>query len=144
MDTQRKRAQQPEAIAEWSQDYNAFKIQWGILDEDTWNFDECGMRSGIAKSQFIFTQMGHSVFIPQGNNRELVSLVETISGARVVIPPMIIVGAKTILEGWCEELPDGYLLNTTESGYSNDVTCLDYIKHFHNYAEDARRMKVQR
>jgi hypothetical protein len=89
------------------------------------------MRIGIAKSQFIFTQMGRSVFMPQGNNRELVSLVETISGARVVIPPMIIVGAKTILEGWCEELPDGYLLNTTESGYSNDVTCLDYIKHFH-------------
>jgi hypothetical protein len=53
MDIQQKRAQQPEAIAEWSQDYNAFKIQWGILDEDTWNFDVAASASSCYLCTFI-------------------------------------------------------------------------------------------
>lgn len=71
-----------------------------------------------------------TIFIPYLNNREQVSLVEAISASGVAIAPMIIVKAATILEGWIMDLPDDYLMHKSETGYSNNETSLDWIKHF--------------
>ncbi|KAF2812589.1 uncharacterized protein BDZ99DRAFT_359032, partial [Mytilinidion resinicola] len=43
MDIQRKQAQQPARIAEWYAGLYAWRGEWGILDEDIWNFDESGV-----------------------------------------------------------------------------------------------------
>jgi hypothetical protein len=69
--------------------------------------------------------------MPYRNNRELITLVEAISGSGDYILPMVIIIAKTILKKWYNQLLAGYLIHTIESGYSTDVTCLDYIKHFY-------------
>jgi len=45
--------------------------------------------------------------MPYGNNRELITLVEAISGSSDYIPLMVIIAAKTILEKWCDQLLAG-------------------------------------
>ena len=72
------------------------------MDDDVWNFNESGVRIGIAKNQYVFTQNGRQVFMPHRNNRELITLVEAISSSNNYIPPMVIIAAKTILEKWCD------------------------------------------
>jgi len=74
--------------------------------------------------------------MPYGNNRELITLVEAISGSGNYIPLIVIITAKTMLEKWCDWLPASYLIYTTESGYSTDITCLNYIKHFYKITKN--------
>ena len=40
--------------------------------------------------------------MPHRNNRELITLVEAISGSGNYIPPIVIIAAKTILKKWCD------------------------------------------
>jgi hypothetical protein len=39
--------------------------------------------------------------MPYGNNRELITLIEAISGSSDYILPIVIITAKTILKKWC-------------------------------------------
>ena len=124
IDIQHKRAQEPDVIQSWFDKLSAFIAEFRILVEDIWNFDECGIRIGVANNQYAWTQNGHTTFIPHTNNREQIILVEAVSAGRDVITPMIIIAVKTILESWCIDLPDGYYLNVSENGYSTDVTSM--------------------
>lgn len=140
----RKLAQQPAVISEWFTKFEHVLAKLGIHTDDIFNMDECGIRIGIAKNQYVYTTNGGEVFKPHSNNRELVTLVETISAQGYAIEPMIVVKASTIIEKWCGDLPDDYLLNTSDTGYSNDQLCFDYIQHFHkrtaNRAKGAWRL----
>ncbi|KAF2184555.1 CENP-B protein [Zopfia rhizophila CBS 207.26] len=130
MEVSRNLAQQPEAIQRWFEKLLAKIQELGILHEDMWNMDETGCRIGVAKNQYVYTRHGKQIFIPHSNNRELISLVECCSANGDIIEPMIIIKASTILEKWVIDLPDDYLINVSDSGYSNDETSLDWIKHF--------------
>ncbi|KAF2177060.1 DDE-domain-containing protein, partial [Zopfia rhizophila CBS 207.26] len=130
MELARKLAQQPEAILQWFEKLCAIIQRLGILAEDMWNMDETGCRIGVAKNQYVYTKHGKTVFIPHSNNRELMTLVEACSANGEIIDPMIIIKASTILERWVMDLPDDYLIHKSDSGYSNDETSLDWIKHF--------------
>ncbi|KAF9728330.1 transposase [Paraphaeosphaeria minitans] len=92
--------------------------------------NETGIRIGVAKDSFVYTRRGREVLIPTATNRELISLVECVSATGVSLPPMLIMKAKTILEQWAVDLPSDYLINITDSGYANDQTAIDWIKHF--------------
>ncbi|KAF1997489.1 hypothetical protein P154DRAFT_441071, partial [Amniculicola lignicola CBS 123094] len=74
-----------------------------------------------------------------GKNRELVTLVECISAHGVALEPMVIIKAKSIIERWCIELPDGYLLATSDSAYNNDELALSWLKHFNKNTHDNRK-----
>jgi hypothetical protein len=136
IDIQRKRAQEPDVIQSWFDKLSAFIAEFGILVEDIWNFDERGIRIGVAKNQYAWTQNGHTTFIPHANNREQIILVEAVSAGGDVITPMIVIAAKTILESWYIDLPDGYYLNVSENGYSTDLTSLQWLKHFDKMTKD--------
>jgi len=59
-----------------------------------------------------------------------VTLVETIRSIGDYIPPMAIIPAQNLVEEWFEDLPAGYLLAKSDTGYSNDELALEYIRHF--------------
>ena len=69
--------------------------------------------------------------MPHSNSRELVTLVETIQSTSEVIPPIVIISGQNLMEEWFTDLPAGYLVARSETGYSNDELALDYIRHFH-------------
>ena len=47
----RKLAHDPVVIQNWYERFQALYTQYGVLDEDIWNFDETGFQIGIRKSQ---------------------------------------------------------------------------------------------
>ena len=49
---------------------------------------------------------------------------------------MVILSAKTHQETWYTRtnLPGNYLIAISETGYSNDILSLEWIKHFDNYS----------
>src|SRR6478736_5509951 len=130
MDLARKLAQSPEAILAWYRKLWLTEQRLGISDANKYNMDETGIRIGVAKDSFVYTRRGREVLIPTATNRELISLVECVSATGVSLPPMLIMKAKTILEQWAVDLPSDYLINITDSGYANDQTAIDWIKHF--------------
>jgi hypothetical protein len=53
-----------------------------------------------------------------------------VSADGAAIPSMVIVKAITVMEYWVTDLPDGYLIAVSETGYSNDSLALAWLKHF--------------
>ena len=56
--------------------------------------------------------------------------METIHSISDYIPPIAIISAQNLVEEWFEDLPTGYLLAKSDTGYSNDELALEYIRHF--------------
>lgn len=139
MDVQRKLAQEPEALRGWFTRLEGFIEKLGIQPEDMYNMDETGCRIGVATNQYIYSKNGRQVFIPNANNRELVTLVECISSSGVAITPMLIIKAATVMEHWVVDLPDDYLITVSETGYSNDQLAFHWLKHFNKQTK--RRTK---
>jgi len=46
----RKLAHDPEVILGWFQRFQALCTQFGVYNEDIWNFDKTGFRIGVGKS----------------------------------------------------------------------------------------------
>jgi hypothetical protein len=58
-DDQRKKQEDPEAIGTWFKLVANIKVRYGILDEDTHNFDESGFMMGVIGSQLVVTSGKH-------------------------------------------------------------------------------------
>jgi len=132
----RKLAQSPEALLEWYNKLNSYRQRLGVTDNNLYNMDETGIRIGVAKSSYVYTKHGRQIIIPTATNRELISLIECVSANGQVIEPMLIIKSKSILEHWAVDLPSNYLINITDSGYSNDCTAIDWIKHFNKFTQE--------
>jgi hypothetical protein len=101
--------------------------------------DETGCGIEVATNQNIYSRNGRQVFIPNANNRELVTLVEAVSSDGFAITPMVIVKAATVMEQRAVDLPNDYLITVSESGYSNDKSALDWLQHFNKQTEKRRK-----
>lgn len=130
MEVQRMLAQQPDALRQWFEQLQATIEQLGVQHDDMYNMDETGCRIGVASSQYVYSTGGQQVFIANANNRELITLVECVCSTGFAIEPMVIIKAATIMEQWVVDLPNNYLIATSESGYSNDELALAWLKHF--------------
>jgi len=107
------------------------------MPTDIYNFDELGFRVGIGKDQWIITREPYrKAYISTDTNRELVTMMETISGDGVDLLPMIILAGAQFLHQWFKNsaLPNHYLLGLLETGYSNDELAFDWLKHFDAYS----------
>ncbi|KAF2468026.1 uncharacterized protein BDR25DRAFT_232717, partial [Lindgomyces ingoldianus] len=69
-------------------------------------------------------------YIPYSNNKELVTLIKAVSASRESIAPIVIVKALSIIKRWCIELPDNYLISTSNTAYSNNQLSYNFIQHF--------------
>lgn len=70
-----------------------------ITYSNIWNFDETGFRVGQGKKETVITRFGQSrTRIASASPRESLTLIECVSGAGKVIPPLIILAAKNHLE----------------------------------------------
>jgi hypothetical protein len=54
-DRQRAACEDPALILPWFELVQSIKAKYGILDEDTWNFDETGFLMGKITSQLVVT-----------------------------------------------------------------------------------------
>lgn len=75
-------------------------------------------------------------------NREISTVIEAISAAGDVIPPLIILkGKRHMAKCYDESIPldRGALIGVSDSGYTNSNLALEWIKHFHRHTEVCRQ-----
>ncbi|KAF2812326.1 uncharacterized protein BDZ99DRAFT_474514 [Mytilinidion resinicola] len=99
----------------------------GIIPDDYWNFDECGVRLGVARSQLVWTGVGREIYVPHSNSRELVTLVETVRSNGEHIALMMIIAGQHLMEDWFENLPAAYLVGRSMA-YSSTLFESELLK----------------
>jgi hypothetical protein len=67
--------------------------EYGFLYTDLYNMDETGFRIGVSKAHKVVTRHNASerLYLPDPDNRESITSVETICADGFGIPPIIII-----------------------------------------------------
>jgi len=134
---QRALCEDLDTIRTWYRRVEETRQEYGILDDDTYNFDKTGFAIGIAGTSKIVTsseRVGRAVTIQPGN-RERVTTGECINAYRWAIPPFIIFPGKVHLDVWYRDLPPSWVLAASENGWTTDVPGTEWLKHFNRYTE---------
>jgi hypothetical protein len=94
--SQRARCEDPVVIAAWFKLVEEMRQAYGILDTDTYNFDETGFMMGVAATSKVVTSsdtVGRAVTIQPGN-RDWVTTIECINASGRCLPPFVILSGK--------------------------------------------------
>jgi hypothetical protein len=63
-----------------------------------YNMNETGCRIRVSSNQYVYSKNGRQIFLPNANNRKIVTLVEAISADGFAITAMVIIKAQTMME----------------------------------------------
>jgi hypothetical protein len=113
------------------------KAKYGIIDEDTWNFDESGFMMGKISSQLVVTgseKPGKQKKLQPGD-REWVTLVQGVAATGRVIPPFLIFAGKVLITSWFADLPRDWIIAVSPTGWINNDLALAWLKHFDAYTK---------
>jgi hypothetical protein len=132
IDLDRKKAHEPATIQTWFEKLKATIDQYGITEDNIYNFDETGFNIGIGRDQWIITrEFSKPVWTGSNTNREYATVIEAVSATGNIIPPFIIFAAKCVLQGWFDETEIGKWIGVTDTGYVNDLITYQWVQHFH-------------
>lgn len=101
----RAKCEDPKVIREWFDLVQGTTVEYGILEEDIYNFDETGFDMGLIATAKVVTRAdiyGHPSLLQPGN-REWVTTVECINAMGWALPSCLIFKAKNHQESWYEE-----------------------------------------
>ena len=147
LSAERQAAQERKDIDEHFRKFEAKVKELEIQKEDIHNFDESGFRIGcLQQGQVVWTYADvQAVYISDPDNRELVTLLECISGSsKVSCDPMIIMSGIVFKEQHFDnDLSDGVLFGISESGYTNDRLSFEWIKHFNSQTKATKKGKYR-
>ena len=139
-DRQRAACEDPAVIEPWFSLVQSVKSKYGILDEDTWNFDESGFLMGKITSQLVVTgsdKPGKAKKLQPGD-REWTTLVQAVGATGKRIPPFIIFAGKVLISTWFElGIPRDWIIQVSPNGWTNNDLALDWLKHFNTHAKSA-------
>jgi DDE superfamily endonuclease/Tc5 transposase DNA-binding domain len=128
----RKAAHDPVLISDWFRRFQALREEFGVVDDDIWNFDETGFRIGVGRSQWIVTTCtSKRSYLATDGARTLITSVEAVSAGGAVIEEMLIVPGKSHMASWYNDLSDDVLVGVSDTGYTNDELSYEYMLHFH-------------
>jgi DDE superfamily endonuclease len=110
------------------------KAKYGILDSDTYNFDETGFLMGIIATTMVITSADRrgKPKMRQPGNRDWVTVIQSVNALGWTVPPYIIVKGQYHLLSWYEngQLPKDWRVHTSNNGWTTNEIGLDWIKHF--------------
>ncbi len=121
----------------WFRKLLAIWIENDIKPHDIYNMDETSFCIGTRGKQCIITWNTHQRCMAAcSTNREFVTVVECVSANKEVIPPLVILPGKKVMESWVIniDLLDDFSLATSDTGYSNDDLSLEWLKHFDRHS----------
>jgi hypothetical protein len=122
----------PAVIQPWFTLVQLMKAKYGIVDEDTWNFDETGFMMGKISSQLVVTgseKPGKQKKLQPGDC-EWVTLVQGIAATGHIIPPFLIFAGKVLISTWYADLPRNRVIAVSPTGWINNDLALAWLKHF--------------
>ncbi len=135
-DYQRAKCEDRKAIGEWFVLVRNVKAKYGILDDDTYNFDETGFMMGVIHAGMVVTSSdGRKAKLAQPGNREWAIVIGAVSAQGWALPPYIILAAKYHQATWYDEtgIPRDWPIDKTDNGWTNNEVGLDWIKHFDHH-----------
>jgi hypothetical protein len=114
--------------------------KYGIDLADIYNFDETGFMMGIIASGMVITgadRRGNPKSVQPGN-REWVTVIQAINAEGWAIQPFIVVAGQYHLANWYQEsnLPGDWAIATTQNGWTDNKTGLEWLKHFNQHTKD--------
>ena len=130
-DHQRAKQESPHVIKPWFDLIQATIAQYGILDDDIWNFDETGFAMGLitaSGSQKVASSSENvgRITVIQPGNRKWTTAIETISARGQIIPPFIIVEGKVHLTYWyTQPLDPDIQVVLSANGWTNDKLAME-------------------
>ena len=133
-DYQRAKCEDPAIYSQWFTLVQNIKAKYGILDKDTYNFDETGFMMGMIFNGIVVTTLdgrGRAQLVQSGN-REWATVIQAVSRDGWVVPPFIILAAQYHQLAWHQEceLPATWRIRPTENGWTTNEAGLEFIKHF--------------
>jgi hypothetical protein len=132
---ERAKCEDPKVIQEWFECIQRTIMQYGILPEDIYNFDETGFAMGLISTTKVITRAeyyGRRSLLQPGN-REWVTAMETINATGFVLPPAIIFKGHIHLHAWYEDqdLPPDWRIYISNNGWTTDEIGLSWLQnHF--------------
>ena len=146
-DYQRAKCEDPKLISKWFALIQNTKAKYGILDDDTFNFDEVGFMMGVIFAGMVVTTSDGRTRakLAQPGNREWSTVIQAVNARGWAIPPFIILAAQNHLANWYQEcgLPADWRIATTDSGWTTNEVGLDWIKHFDRHTAPRTKGKYR-
>lgn len=124
---ERKVAEEIGVIEAYFERFRDIKAQHGVADEDCWNFDETGFQISVGRHQEVSIKANNKINprLANPDNRESITSIKYINCAGALIPSIIILAGKQILESMINnDLDDDIGLAISDTGYINDVIIL--------------------
>src|SRR6478752_2452280 len=136
----RAQCEDPTTIRNWFRLVENIIAKYGIRSDDIWNFDETGFMMGVISSGIVVTsseRRGNPKSVQPGN-REWATVIQAINAEGQAIDPFIVVAGEFHLQNWYKEsnLPATWVIATTENGWTDNETGLDWLKHFNRAITD--------
>ena len=110
------------------------KAKYGILDEDTHNFNKSSFMIGVIGSQLVVTALERreKPKMVQLGDREWVTVIGSICATRWAIPPFIIYAGKVYISTWYkdESIPCDWVITISDNGWTNNNLGIAWLEHF--------------
>jgi hypothetical protein len=108
------------------------KAKYGILDEDTYNFDETGFQIGVGGSVKVVTasEIRLQPISRQAGDREWVTLIAAVNAAGWLVPPFFIFKAKNHNQSWYHNHPKEWRIAVSDNGWTTNEVGVAWLQHF--------------
>jgi hypothetical protein len=131
---QRAKCEDPKVIGEFFDAFQKAIIDYGIVDDDIYNFDETGFAMGIiatAKVVTLTANIGRPVLLQPGNCEWVIS-IEAVNTIGWLILLMIIFAGKTYIGSWFKltETPCDWRIQISSNGWTIDEIGMEWLTKY--------------
>ena len=119
---------QPEQIQRFYDLFQRTQARHNILQENTWNMDEHGIALGVCTNSQVLAAAGKKrTYVKSPENREWVSIVETINPMGTTIRPLVIFKGNNPQTSWFTNSIPNWLYATSENGWTSNSHGLNWL-----------------
>lgn len=138
LQAERAEAATPEQVQAFYDLFERVRKRFSIRVEDTWNIDETGVALGVcANTRVLASSRKNKAYVKSPEDREWVSIVETVSASGQKIQLLVISKGKSLQTPWfpSQSIPE-WFYTTSENGWTSNAIGLEwpkdiFIPHFH-------------
>jgi hypothetical protein len=133
---QRKLCEDPRIIETWFQLVKNTINKYGILPEDTYNFDESGFQIGEISASKVVTAADKPGRPKQvkPTNTEWVTLIQGACADGSLIPSFLVFKGKEFNQNWfLQGLPSTWMIAVSENGWTTNQIGLQWAQHFEKH-----------
>jgi hypothetical protein len=122
----------PAIIEPWFKLVASVKAEYGILDEDTYNFDETGFQIGVGGSVKVVTaaEIRLNPIGRQAGDREWITLIAAVNAAGWLVPPFFIFKGKNHNQSWYHNNPKEWRIAVSDNGWTTNEVGVAWLQHF--------------